>query len=61
MEELKPCPFCGAKCEVSPKETASRYKIIAPHKEDCIFSMMGWWGFFETENDAVKAWNQRIA
>ena len=54
-EKLKPCPFCGAKGNVS-------YNLIHGYIPHCTneFCMLNESEYgFETENEAIEAWNRR--
>lgn len=58
MDELKPCPFCGEQAEVY--ETPSNgYTIVARHDDCCCFSNLMWGRGYETEEEAIEAWNRR--
>jgi len=50
-EELKPCPFCGGDAEVN--EIDDEYLSSC---SECSANL----GFFETEHDAITAWNTRV-
>ena len=62
MDELKPCPFCGAKAEImlhgfysneTQEFSDNTYGVI------CHSCGSQGYQFFETELFAVKAWNRR--
>ena len=54
--ELKPCPFCGAECEV--KETWGFYAVRAPHELACPFFSHNL-SCFGSQEGAITAWNTR--
>lgn len=64
-EELKPCPFCGGKAHVMKKECLSNgyvsYGICHSMFEhaNCVLSGQSLNAVFETEEQAVAAWNMR--
>ena len=58
MAKLKPCPFCGGEAEVDILEHQYRgfpktYGVM------CLNCNCGTDWFFETEEEAVAAWNRR--
>ena len=56
-EELKPCPFCGAKGEIEHIKALSAW-IVQCSNQFCPASyMIG--ANFETEAEAIEAWNRR--
>lgn len=67
MNKLKPCPFCGGTAVSVQKVTPRFYRPIMNH----LYSVVCWecdlWfgyyedygGKFDTETEAVKAWNRR--
>lgn len=56
MDELKSCPFCGGKAKIRGEKywrpRVSRNVICTK-----CFSCSGW---FDTEEEAVEAWDRRI-
>lgn len=58
MSEIKPCPFCGCKCEVAERG-GHAYKIVGDHDEECVFYDMLWGYYFESQTKVVEAWNRR--
>ena len=67
MNELKPCPFCGNQPVVGKYEPRL-YRPVMNHTY-CIVCcecemMFGWdcdyGGRFDTEEEAIEAWNRRI-
>lgn len=50
--ELKPCPFCGGKATLWQDLTADRQFHI-------LCGCGGRVGWFETEEEAIRAWNTR--
>lgn len=61
MDELKPCPFCGgaAHIEVDDIQEPEMFWHYSPRCDDwgCLGHMF-WFGY-DTEEDAVEAWNTR--
>lgn len=61
MEELKPCPFCGRSADISekfiPDLDGELYPAYFPHCVICDANMNS---EFETEQEAIKAWNRRV-
>lgn len=63
--ELKPCPFCGGKAEIlKPTPRISRYRayIYSVYCSDCdlLFGYdEDYGGIFETDQEAIEAWNRR--
>lgn len=57
MDELKPCPFCGAEGDINYNYD----KKFAPYciNEDCFLNELD--HGFETEQEAIEAWNRRIS
>lgn len=56
IEKLKPCPFCG--CEdlfFYPDGDMEGHTIMGNHFDGCFIGTFG----YETEGDAINAWNQR--
>lgn len=64
--ELKPCPFCGGKAHVMKKECLSNgyvtYGIFHSTFEhaDYILSGQSLDAVFESSEQAIKAWNNRV-
>lgn len=62
MNELKPCPFCGAKAEIflhgfySEKTQDFNDKTYGVICDSC--GSQGY-QFYETEQQAIDAWNRR--
>lgn len=56
MTELKPCPFCGGKVIVEPDEGWYWEWHIFHDVEGC---PLGRSRHFETEEEAIAAWNRR--
>lgn len=54
MTELKPCPFCGADARIVSAGFESRY-IRCSNIKDCGCKFE----WFDTEEEAVNAWNRR--
>lgn len=55
--KLKPCPFCKREAHTEQMITG-RYKIVAPHKMNCVFQELLWRNGYETEEEAAEAWNK---
>lgn len=67
MSELKPCPFCGGTAVSIQKIEPRLYRPVKNHP----FSVVCWecdlffgydsdyGGMFDTEAEAIKAWNRR--
>ena len=59
-EKLKPCPFCGGKAEVRTDENEEYYVSCTK-----CFTLVGYctdtWGEYETETEAIEAWNRRAS
>ena len=57
-EKLKPCPFCGSEAEVRTDENDEYYVSCT----EC-FALVGYcadtWAEYETEEEAIDAWNTR--
>lgn len=65
MDDLRPCPFCGCKCEVVDAHNISflkpsgYFKVVGNHDEECVFPFLGYEFFFESKEAAIEAWNRR--
>ena len=57
MEEikLKPCPFCGGKGEIFRGTTYGFHYLYEPRCITCECAL----GVYETEEQAIEAWNRR--
>lgn len=53
MEKLKLCPFCGGKAKIIYYDTDG----YLPQCTKCEGMIEKW---FETEDEAVEAWNNRV-
>lgn len=68
MSELKPCPFCGERCHIWKVETPRLYRPSRNHQYcvvcngcDLLFGFdEDYGGVFDTEQEAVEAWNRRV-
>lgn len=56
MSDLKPCPFCGS--EVSVKEHCF-HGLNNTYGVECTHCRVQTWQFYDTREDAIKAWNTR--
>ena len=61
-EKLKPCPFCGKNAFVQKSNGLSGISGVEYYPrcrtKDCVGNQ-GWVGF-DTEAEAIKAWNRRL-
>lgn len=55
MFDLKPCPFCGGKAEIFRGTTYGLHYLYEPRCIKCECAL----GLFDTEEQAVEAWNTR--
>ena len=54
--ELKPCPFCGGEARVERDSFSGSY--VGCLNDECLgFLGLGW--IYETEEEAIDAWNRR--
>ena len=67
MEKLKPCPFCGGNPQVVHIEPCIHRPSrnhplgVVCYKCDLFFGYdEDYGGEFDTEEDAIKAWNRRV-
>jgi len=69
MTKIKPCPFCGTEAKVGSEEPYFRpdrfmFYIFHghPYPTNCPFHKGGGLStdFFDTEIEAVAAWNKRV-
>ena len=62
MEELKPCPFCGGEALLQTLSNIydNYYKICCTGENDSDCAGLGLDNYYETEQDAVAAWNKRV-
>ena len=63
LNELKPCPFCGAKAEIDTElfgQTQMRYTPFCTNPK-CIAFYLGYKdeGLYTTKKKAAEAWNRR--
>ena len=66
MDSIKPCPFCGGKAETREKilpiivdEPVTKRRFVCECKnKECWVSPVT--NAFDTEEDAIKAWNKRV-
>lgn len=74
MTEIKPCPFCGADGDIYQHEYKVTYAVPHPTLDDYFkwVSKYEWVAdcsncncvvgeHFNNEEDAIKAWNRRVA
>ena len=60
MNELKPCPFCGASAYVRRTDYPNGevgYGIGGFHDDNCIMERS--YPNFDTKKEAIEAWNRR--
>lgn len=60
MTKLKPCPFCGGYAHVDKTGSITTFRDSAIYCEGCD----SWFlldSYKATENDLIKAWNNRIS
>lgn len=55
MFDLKPCPFCGGEAEVFRGTTYGFHYLYEPRCIKCECAL----GVYETEEQAIEAWNRR--
>ena len=56
--ELKPCPFCGSTPRIIENKLNLKHIIYAVECDlDNHTVMFGW---FDSEDEAIEAWNRRI-
>ncbi len=48
-EKLKPCPFCGHEAQINKDEWSIQCSYCPAYM-----------GYFNTEQEAVEAWNRRV-
>ena len=60
-EELKACPFCGGAGHVqfSEYELCSGFHVVCQGKKDCPMFCSDPYRPFDTEVEAIAAWNTR--
>lgn len=66
--ELKPCPFCGGKASLFPNDEPRLHRHSRNGKYavccwdcDMLFGYdIDYGGQFDTEEEAVQAWNMRV-
>lgn len=59
--DLKPCPFCGSMAWISVYEFedgSNEWRIHCWHDDDCFLQNYAQLGF-ETEKEAILAWERR--
>ena len=61
MENIIPCPFCGAKVEEYPNVNTGKEYLIIRHKEGCYYLINNSAGYtlLSKEKICLKAWNKR--
>lgn len=57
MTVLKPCPFCGGEAEL---KIHLFHKLPSSYGVVCRPCGCETWQFFQTEEEAVEAWNRRV-
>lgn len=60
MDELKPCPFCGAPGELFVREFTDTEASFGNACVDCSKCGTGM-GYKLNEADAIAAWNRRVS
>lgn len=69
MGELRPCPFCGGNARIrdlydvvdwtDDDEPITKLRLVCECSEDeCLVSPVT--DSFDTEEDAIEAWNRRV-
>lgn len=58
MNELKPCPFCGGKATLHEIADGQFYIDCAMQLGFCSVMPSTW--TYNTEEEAVEAWNRRV-
>ena len=56
MADLKPCPFCGGEADILEHQYQGCFTTYGVVCLDC-YSGTDW--SFETEDEAIAAWNRR--
>jgi hypothetical protein len=62
MNELKPCPFCGCDCSLVQNTDVGifpGFKVVGFHDEECVFTRMHYVEMYDSEEEAIEAWNRR--
>ena len=62
MNELKPCPFCGGEAKIMTHESyvpESWRSLVGVYGVVCTSCRAGGYQFWDTEEQAIAAWNRR--
>ena len=61
MSKLKPCPFCGGEAELVQHQVVGYPDdfYVECVTNECIMSLGGL--CYETEKEAIEAWNRRVS
>lgn len=58
MNKLKPCPFCGEEADIETMYMGLTlaFRVYCKNIYHCSVKQINW----NTEKDAIKAWNKRV-
>lgn len=57
MAKLKPCPFCGGEADILEHQF---YGLSPTYGVKCLDCNCETFQFFETDDEAIAAWNTRV-
>ena len=57
MAELKPCPFCGGKAELT--RCGNQWYVQCAGREPIDCYCKPWTGYIDTSEIAIEVWNRR--